>query len=267
MPRLENRYETKARSTKWSQNKMGQTTCRSAKRALYTKWDSIKESVSECLIAINCQIPFLADEIVKYLPLYSWEDCDKTREVKVVLDHHNTIAANHNNSFGAVLGQRLNPKLDHIINVQVVDGVEFGIGVCNTKNIKMAAKRDFMCEKGGWGYYNYKPKYVGMKPKYPCGWYSETHDCVMRQEETDILGLHDILTMVIAREGLDSTGRGKGSGKHSIRYYKNGVEMGFAFTGLQGPLSLCCNFYFMKSAIQILSDHRLKRRGPTRMRI
>jgi len=234
-------------------------------RPLYTKWDSIKNALQTCLSNRNCQVPFLADEILKYIPLYFWEDCPKTREVNVVLLHHATIAANQNNAFGAVVGDRLDMSLDHIISVRLIEGVEFGIGVCNKKNIKMAAKRDFMCEKGGWGYYNYKVKYKGMKPKYPPGWYAETHDCVKRQDEDAILKLGDVLTMVISREGVGADGRGKGTGKFSIRYYKNGNDMDFAFFGLPGPLSLCCNFYFMKSAIKILSDHKLRRLGPTRM--
>lgn len=272
MPRVENRFETRARSLLRSFGR--KIDCSSSikrkeedrpMRPLYTKWDCIKSTLQTCLSNRNCQVPFLADEILKFVPLYFWEDCPKTREVNVVLLHHATIAANQNQAFGAVVGERLDTSLDHIISVRLVEGVEFGIGVCNKKNIKMAAKRDFMCEKGGWGYYNYKVKYKGMKPKYPPGWYAETHDCVKRQDEDAILQLGDILTMVIAREGVGPDGRGKGTGKFSIRYYKNGNDMDFAFFGLPGPLSLCCNFYFMKSAIRILSDHKLRRLGPTRM--
>lgn len=278
MQRIEDRFETRAKSFLRSFGR--RFDCSPSKqfrksglqkedypmRALFTKWDCVKDTLQTCLAERNCQVPFLADEILKFVPLYSWEDCSKNREVNIALLHHDTIAANVHTSFGAVLGERLDPCLDHIVSVALVEGVEFGMGVCNKKNIKMAAKRDFMCEKGGWGYYNYKVKYKGMKPKYPPGWYAETHDCVMRQPEEEILKEGDVLTMVISREGVGADGRGKGTGKFSIRYYKNGEDMNFAFFGLTGPLSLCCNFYFMKSAIRILSDHKLKRLGTTRRR-
>jgi len=237
-------------------------------RALLTKWDHIKGTLQNCLIDMKVQVPFLADEIMKFVPLYTWTDCAKTKEVNVSLLHLNTIAANSQKSFGAVLGERLDTHLDHIVSVKLEEGIEFGLGVCNKKNQKMDARRDFMCEKGGWGYYNYKVKYAGMKPKYPPGWYAETHRCVKRQDDAKILQLGDVLTMVISREGVGSDGRGRGTGKFSIRYYKNGKCMEFAFNGLRGPLALCCNFYFMESSIRILSDYKLRRAGrSTRLRL
>lgn len=239
------------------------TKIQKAHRNLCTKHDVIRDALRTALVEMGVQMPFLAGEIMKFVQLYGWSSrCKKTKEVKIVLQHDNSIAANLNNSFGAVVGQPLEPTMDHIVNVKLKEGVEFGIGACNPENEKMAGKRDFMCEPGGWGYYNYRVKGNGKKPKYPPGWYAQTHTVDKRQKKDEILTEGDVMTMLFIRELPQSAAAYRAKTKKwTIRFYKNGVEMPHFFKGIKGPLRLCCNFYFMKSSIQILSDYRLPRKG------
>merc|ERR1719228_41886 len=103
----------------------------------------------------------------------------------VDLKHCDTIVSNAYQKFGAVLGSKLDPRLDHVINVQLTDGIEFGVGICDEKQVKMPTTRDFMCLEGGYGYYNYKTK--------------SSHKI---RKQADILHPGDVLTIVIQRENV-----------------------------------------------------------------
>jgi len=242
-------------------------------RHLYTLRDYIWIMVLKGSDDYGIPLPRTAVTIItNLLPLYDWLACEKTaKATNITLSHNNTIARNGAFAFGAIQGCLLDPRLDHVISFKLVDGIEFGVGVCNKVNIMGDVKRDFMCEKGGWGYYNYKTKHMGMKPKYPPGWYGETHTCLKERREEDIFHTGDILTLIVMREGdvepeptdfsTCSTQNLPepccGNDKFSIRFLKNGEDMGFKFEGKPGPLYLCLNFYFMCSELQILSDHKI----------
>lgn len=214
--------------------------------------------------------------ITNFLPLYNWLNTEKTaKATSVSLTHNDTIVRNGAFAFGAIQGCFLDPRFDHVISFRLVDGIEFGVGVCDKANASGEVKRDFMCEKGGWGYYNYKTKHMGMKPKYAPGWYGESHKCVRERPEEEILYTGDVLTLVVMREGRVRQSAGSderpffckdlprpslGNGKFSLRFLKNGKDMGFKFSGKEGPLYLCLNFYFTCSELQILSDYRVSQK-------
>jgi len=128
--------------------------------------------------------------------------------MKVELSHSDTVVTNGYQKFGAVLGSKLDPRLDHVINVQLVDGVEFGVGICDESQLNITTRRDFMCIEGGYGYYNYMTKSARMKPKYPPGLYYQVQTCQKIRNEADICHEGDVLTMVIQRENMKSPGGG-----------------------------------------------------------
>jgi len=197
-----------------------------------------------------------------------------------MLNHCDTIVSNGYQKFGAVLGSKLDPRLDHIINIKLVAGIEFGVGVCDQCQAKEKPRRDFMCLEGGYGYYNYKTKSAHMKPKYPPGFYFEKETCHKTRTETDICLPGDVLTIVIQRENLNSPGGGiysrsrfgsardltldpmenlQGSSKHIISFYKNGKDMGFHLRNVMGTFYLCLNFYFVESKVKLLSDYNFRK--------
>jgi len=240
---------------------------------IYTEADLIRDTLAQVLKFLNLQAPYLPNIVVDFLPMYAWSSEFQNSEMNVKLSHSNTISCNERCLFGVVLGPELNPLTDHTISLELVDGIEFGVGVATKENVSKDAKRDFMCEIGGWGYYNYKTKFQGTKPKYPAGWYSQEHECIKKLPENNIIYKNDVLTVSITREGilpveteekrrdaeeLYSSPR-PGNGLFTVRYYKNGVKMAHEFLHIPGPLQICLNYYFMSSTIRILSDYRISR--------
>jgi len=226
---------------------------------IYTMHHSIEDAIKSAVLSHGLQGGHVARLVVEFCAVYRWsgraESC-----IQVYRGHDNTIARNSKCEFGVVLGSSLDPSVDHVITLRVDDGVEFGIGVCTNKNASCDAKRDFMCEAEGWGYYNYKSKFVGMKPKYPSGWYKETHSCMKHYPEDEVLMGGDILTMTVTREGLDKSydysKPALGNGRFTVGFFKNDKPMGQIFNGIKGNLHLCLNYYFMATTIRLLSDHR-----------
>jgi len=201
--------------------------------------------------------------------------------MKVELSHCNTIASNRFLKFGAVMGSKLDPRLDHVINVQLVDGVEFGAGICDESQLNKNTRRDFMCIEGGYGYYNYKTKKAGMKPKYPPGLYYLVQTCQKIRNDADIFQVGDVLTMVIQRENVKFPGGGinlrssfgserdrifnpmhnlKASSRYTLSFYKNGEDMGYHLENLEGPFYMCLNYYFVECKIRLLSDYNFRKK-------
>lgn len=199
----------------------------------------------------------------------------------VELSHCNTIASNKFQKFGAVMGSKLDARLDHVINVQLVDGIEFGAGICDESQLKKQSRRDFMCIEGGYGYYNYKTKKAGMKPKYPPGLYYQVQTCQKVRNEAEICQAGDVLTMVIQRENVKFPGGGinlrssfgserdrifnpmhnlMASSKYTLSFYKNGEDMGFHLGNLEGPFYICLNYYFVECKIRLLSDYNFRKK-------
>jgi len=243
-------------------------------------------------------IPFIPALIVEYTPIYYWTQPvrhsrseEKEQDfMKVVLSHNNTVACNEHQKFGAIMGSYLDPRVDHVINVRLEEGIEFGVGICDESQKLKATKRDFMCIGGGFGYYNYKTKSPRMKPKYPPGLYYQNNTCQKQRPEEDICKTGDIITIVIQRENVPTPIPGGGVsrrsrissrlsqfginthphksglsmnsvgvGRHgtvSLSYFKNGEDMGFHLRNLKGPFYLCLNYYFVESKVRILSDYR-----------
>jgi len=110
---------------------------------LYTHKDFLTDLIRHCTIKQRAYHPHIAELIVEFVPIYSWANSELQRNrsekgnennenvMMVTLSHCNTIVSNSNQKFGAVLGSKLDPRLDHVINVQLVDGVEFGVGICD----------------------------------------------------------------------------------------------------------------------------------------
>lgn len=229
-------------------------------RDLFTETDRLTNILEGVIFRMGIDFPDFAALVVGYLPLYAWKrDSD---DLKIVTTHMDTMVTNSNFIFGAVQGSYLNPEVDHMVSIKIVDGIEFGVGVCNAENTKLIPKRDFMCENGGWGYYNYRSKREGYKPKYPPGFYMQSHRCEMEQQEGEIFVCDDVLTLAIAREGISQhLEPERGNGLWTVRYYKNGRKMEFEFKDVQGPLYLCLNYYFMNAVIKIISDYRAIKRS------
>jgi len=227
---------------------------------MFTLHDEIRAAIQAALHHHGLPARDVSKIILEFHALYEWKPPDGADQP--ILCHNNTVARNIQCFFGVVSGTALDPRVDHIINIRVVDGVEFGFGVCTDENESMERKRDFLCERGGWGYYNYKSKFVGMNPKYPSGWYSQTHQCVKSLDEYAVLMGGDVLTMTVTRQGLsgfdDSVWDGpcEGNGKHTLRFYKNNRPMGHEIRDVQGKLSICLNYYFMATTVRLLSDFR-----------
>jgi len=231
--------------------------------------------------------PHLPTLIVEFVPIYNWlhpaitgDDTDQKKEedddiMKVELSHCDTVACNSFQKFGAVLGSKLDHRLDHVINIQLVDGVEFGVGICDESQLSQISRRDFMCIAGGYGYYNYRSKSTRTKPKYPPGLYYQIQSCRKIRKEADILRAGDVLTMVVQRENVKTPGGGvngsardpkfnpmdnlQASSRCTLSFYKNGEDMGFHLRNLEGQFSICLNYYFVESKIRILSDYNFKK--------
>lgn len=257
----------------------------------------------QCMIQKGVHVPFLPALIVEYTPLYNWShpvrhprnDETEADFMRVSLSHCDTIACNDLQKFGAVMGSRLDPNVDHIINIKLVEGIEFGVGVCDEQMQKHegeGTKRDFMCLKGGFGYYNYRTKSPRMKPKYPPGLYYQSSTCKKERNEEHIARAGDVLTMVIQRQDVYNNVQPGGGGQSSrygssinrrpaewdvkkervnenyrrgenglvsLSYYCNGEDMGFHLRNLRGPSAgfrLCMNYYFVESTVRLLSDWR-----------
>jgi len=261
-------------------------------RCLYSYEDFLIDLIRHCTIKQHVYHPHIPTLIVTFVPIYTWQgpwtEGEESSEVdekvqhvmKVMLSHCNTIASNGYQKFGAVLGSKLDSRLDHIINVQLVAGVEFGVGVCNQNQVKENPRRDFMCLEGGYGYYNYKTKSAHMKPKYPPGFYFEKETCRKMRKEAEICQPGDVLTIVIQRENVMSPGGGidarsrfgsdrditfdpmenlEYSPKQTISFYKNGEDMGFHLRNLKGAFYLCLNFYFVESKVRLLSEYNFRK--------
>jgi len=262
-------------------------------RSLYTYEDFLIDLIRHCTIKQRLYNPHIPALIVKFVPLYTWsnplihldefDDRDEKGEdiMKVMLSHCNTVVRNGYRKKGAVLGSKLDPRLDHVINVQLVEGVEFGVGICDKTQVKKNARRDFMCIEGGYGYYNYKNKSVRLRPKYPPGLYYHEQTCRKITNEADICRAGDVLTMVIQRENVKFPGGGfhfrsrfgserdlrydpmdnlQGSARHTLSFYKNGKDMGLHLRNLVGPFYMCLNYYYVDSKVRVLSDYNFRKK-------
>jgi len=245
-------------------------------KSLYSYEDFLIDLIRHCTIKQQVYHPHIPRLIAEFVPIYTWVNPEKNL-MKITLSHCNTIVCNGHQKFGAVVGSKLDPRLDHIINIQLVDGVEFGIGICDSTQVKKNSRRDFMCIEGGYGYYNYKTKSARMKPKYPPGLYYRVKTCRKQRSEADICSVGDVLTMVVQREKVISPGGGPifGMGrdltvdpmdylikteKNSLSFYKNGEDMGLNLQNLKGSFYLCLNYYFVKSKIRLLSSYNFRRK-------
>jgi len=260
---------------------------------IYSNKDFLIDMIRHYTIKQGVYYPHLPTLIVEYVPIYSWsspllpieyyEQRDEKEEdiMKVNLSHCDTIATNGFQKFGTVMGSKLDPRLDHVINVQLLEGVEFGVGICDETQLKKNTRRDFMCIEGGYGYYNYKTKSAHMRPKYPPGLYYQVQNCRQIRNEADICKPGDVLSMVIQRENVNSPGGGmnvrsrfgsshdatfnpmnnlKAATKFTLSFYKNGEDMGFHLRNLDGPFYVCLNYYFVDSKIRLLSDYNFRRK-------
>jgi len=258
--------------------------------SLYCFKDFLIDLIRHYTIKQGVYHPHLPTLIVDYVPIYNWLEPQNPIDVselkieesedlmKVKLSHCDTIVCNSFQKFGAVLGSKLDPRLDHVINIKLVDGVEFGVGICDESHLSKVTKRDFMCIDGGYGYYNYKTKSTRMKPKYPPGFYYQVQSCRQIRSETDIFRAGDVLTMVIQRENVTNPGGGvnlrsrcerdlkfnpmdnlKASSTCSLSFYKNGEDMGFHLRNLKGPFHICLNYYFVDSKLRFLSDYNFRK--------
>lgn len=227
---------------------------------IYTMHHRIADAIKFGFLAHGLQGSHVAMLVVEFHTIYDWVQAPDAESIQVAMGHDNTIARNSKCEFGVVLGTALDPSVDHVISLRVDDGVEFGLGVCTKDNAQSGPKRDFMCEKGGWGYYNYKSKFVGMKPKYPSGWYKQTHSCMKQYPEDQVLLGGDVLTMTVTREGLNSSYNyskpARGNGCYTIGFFKNDKNMGCVFHNIKGDLNMCLNYYFMATTVRLLSDHK-----------
>jgi len=261
--------------------------------SLYSFEDFLIDLIRYCLTKRRMFHSYIPKLIVKFVPIYSWEKPETRRDdydgrdenvediMKVNLSHCNTIVCNGYQKFGAVLGSRLDPRLDHIINIQLLDGVEFGVGICDHTQVKDNPRRDFMCLEGGYGYYNYKTKSPHMKPKYPPGLYYHSQKCRKIRSEADVCMPGDVLTMVIQRTNLNPSRGGinarstfgsirdlksnpmenlKETSRYTMSFYKNGEDMGFHVENLVGPFHMCLNFYFVNSKLRLLSDYNIRKK-------
>jgi len=265
---------------------------------LYSYEDFLIDMLRHYTIKQNLYHPHLPTLIVEFVPIYNWsnsqirsEESDQKAEnvgeaMIVDLKHCDTIVSNAYQKFGAVLGSKLDPRLDHVINVQLTDGIEFGVGICDEKQVKMPTTRDFMCLEGGYGYYNYKTKSAHKKPKYPPGLYYQVKTCHKIRKQADILYPGDVLTIVIQRENVKSPGGGnlrskfgsdrdlifnpmsnlEASSRCILSFYKNGEDMNLHVRNLEGPFYLCLNYYFVGSKIRLLADYNFRNKYNQRAR-
>jgi len=258
---------------------------------LYSYKDFLIDLIRYYTIKQGLYHPYLPELIVDYVPIYNWlnpeipidsseqktEECDDMMQVE--LSHCNTVVSNPLQKFGAVMGSKLDLRLDHVINVQLVDGVEFGVGIWDESQLTKITRQDFMTIEGGYGYYNYKAKAPGMKPKYPPGLYYQVKTCQKIRNEADICLAGDVLTIVIQRDYFKSLRGGincskfggardlrfnpmdnlEASSRHTLSFYKNGVDMGFHVRNLKGQFSLCLNYYLAESKIRLLSDYNFRK--------
>jgi len=260
--------------------------------SIYSYRDFLIDLIRHYTIKQGVYHPHLPTLIVEYVPIYNWFNPQSTIDLsdqkteegddvmKVELSHCDTIVCNSFQKFGAVLGSKLDPRLDHVINIKLVDGVEFGVGICDESHQTKITRRDFMCVEGGYGYYNYKTKSARMKPKYPPGLYYQVQTCRKIRNETDICRAGDVLTLVIQRENLKTPGGGsnlrsrfgsardlkfnpmdnlKASSRYTLSFYKNGEDMGYHLRNLKGPFNICLNYYFVDSKIRLLSDYNFRK--------
>jgi len=258
-------------------------------KGLYTYEDFLIDLLRHYTIKQRVYHPHIPTLIVKFLPIYTWENpwlrrrgSDEIKDklehpIEVILTHCKTIASNCKQKFGTVLGSKLDPRLDHIINIQLLAGFEFGVGLCNQAQIKDNPRRDFMCIEGGYGYYNYKNNSTHLKPKYPAGFYFGKEICHKKiRAEAEICQPGDVLSIVVQRENLKSPGGGirsrsrygstrdltydpmnnlQASPKHTISFYKNGQDMGSHLRDVMGTFYLCLNFYFVESKLRLISEY------------
>jgi len=260
--------------------------------SLYSHKDFLIDLIRYCTIKQGLYHPYLPTLIVDYVPIYNWLNPETTIDISdqkteegdelmnVELSHCNTVVCNPFEKFGAVLGSKLDPRLDHVIDVQLVDGVEFGVGICDESHLDKITRRDFMCIEGGYGYYNYKTKSPRMKPKYPPGLYYSVKTCQKIRNEADIFQVGDVLTMVIQRENVKTPGGGinvrtrfgserdlasnpmdnlEASSRYTLSFYKNGKDMGFHLRNLKGQFSLCLNYYLAECKIRLVSDYNFRK--------
>lgn len=237
-------------------------------RNLYSLEDFIIELLTYCTIKQKVYHPHIPNLIMTFVPIYTWINPDYEHnnedEMKVNLSHCNSVVSNDHRKLGVVLGSELDPRLDHVINVQLLDGVEFGIGICDETQINADTMRDFMCMKGGYGYYNYKKESSRMKLKSPPGFYWKIRACRKIRNEADICQTGDVLTMVIQRQNKKPSHQNpmlnlKATDKYTLSFYKNGEDMGFHLRNLKGRFNICLNYYFSSSKLKLLSDYNFRR--------
>merc|ERR1719285_1087176 len=162
---------------------------------LYSYKDFLIDILRHYTIKQRVYHPHLPTLIVEYVPIYSWS---------------NPQIQSDENERDEKVEDRMKGELSHcdtvVSNVQLVDGIESGVGICDESQLKKNTRRDFMCIQGGYGYYNYKTKSARMKPKYPPGLYYQVQTCQKIRNEADICRAGDVLTMVIQRENMKSPG-------------------------------------------------------------
>jgi len=236
--------------------------------SIYSYKDFLIELITQCSIKQRVYHPHIPHLIVQFIPIYSWKiadlDSKQDDDIKVNLTHCNTIVSNHYRKLGVVLGSKLDPRLDHVVSLQLLDGVEFGFGICDETQLNENSMRDFMCQKGGYGYYNYKKESARMKLKSPPGFYWQIRTCRKIRHEAEICLPGDVLTMVIQRQTRRAHGKNpmlklQLAEKYTLSFYKNGEDMRFHLRNLKGPFHICLNYYFSSCKVRLLSDYDFRR--------
>lgn len=239
---------------------------------IFTNHDMHAKMLGSILVRMGVLFPRLSEMITEYLPLYQWNNEGQPDTVGdgIDLSYNNSVASNKNLKFGATLGSALDENVDHLIHLKLVHGVEFGAGVCTAENLKLGWKRDFMCEPGGWGYYNYQSKTEGTKIKYPPGFYAEKHAMSQAVATQNIVRMGDILTLLLVREfgetevdehknskdQQETITERKGEMTWALKFYKNGEYFGHMFNNIKGPLFLSLNYYYLETTVQVLRDRK-----------
>jgi len=237
-------------------------------QTLYSYEDFLIDLLTQCAIKQRVYHPHIPHLIVTFTPIYAWKNLEfenkSNDEMKVNFTHLNTVVANDYRKLGVVLGSALDPRFDHVVNLQLVDGVEFGFGICDETQLKEKSMRDFMCQKGGYGYYNYKKESARMKLKSPPGFYWQIRKCRKIRNEAEICLPGDVLTMVVQRQNVNSHQQDPmlklmTAERYTISFYKNGQDMRFHLRNLQGPFHICLNYYFSSCKVRLLSDYNFRR--------
>jgi len=237
-------------------------------QTLYSYEDFLIELLTWCAMKQRVYHPHIPNLIVTFIPIYEWKNPELENnsddEMKVNITHLNTVVGNDYRKLGVVLGSALDPRIDHVVNLQLVDGVEFGFGICDETQINESSMRDFMCQKGGYGYYNYKKESARMKLKSPPGFYWQIRTCRKLRSECGIFLPGDVLTMVVQRQNVKSHEQDPmlklvRAERYTLSFYKNGEDMRFHLRNLKGPFHISLNYYFSPCTVRLLSDYNFRR--------